>query len=36
MAVNAYDLARWYLRDRPSAWLRRRASREDRGAAVGS
>ena len=27
MAVNAYDLARWYLHERPVTWLRRRASR---------
>ncbi len=27
MAVNAYDLARWYLHERPMTWLRRRASR---------
>jgi hypothetical protein len=33
MAVNAYDLARWYFRDRPWAWLRARVSRRQRGAA---
>jgi hypothetical protein len=27
MAVNAYDLARWYLVERPTTWLRRRAPR---------
>jgi hypothetical protein len=35
MVVNAYDLARWYLRDRPWAWFRRRVSGLHRSAAEG-
>jgi hypothetical protein len=36
MVVNAYDLARWYLRDRPWTWIRGKVSRPRRRAAVGS
>jgi hypothetical protein len=34
--ISAYDLTRWYLRDRFGAWLRNRASGRQRRAAEGS